>query len=124
MKFAIFQIRDNGIDEVEYKFCSYNEFKFQFSDYQMVCSMSINLDNEYDALETIFYKFNADIPVGFKGHSLSVSDLVRLTINNKYKFYYCDSFGWKDVTKVVERQYLENFVKDDFSAYKDSKFSY
>ena len=46
-----------------------------------------------------------DLPERFKGHSMSVSDIVKICINgdeNKAKYYYCDSFGWVDITKEVK----------------------
>ena len=41
-------------------------------------------------LEQVFEKFNLDRPDDFKGHSLSVSDIVKLND----KLYICDSFGF------------------------------
>jgi hypothetical protein len=43
-------------------------------------------------LEAIFTAFNFN-PIGFRGHSLSVSDVVSL--NGEY--YFCDSFGFKKI---------------------------
>lgn len=52
-------------------------------------------DGEVDAkgLEDIFYIFNMDRPEDFCGHSLSVSDIVE----KDGKFFFCDSFGWKEI---------------------------
>ena len=36
---------------------------------------------------------NINHPINYKGHSLSVSDICE--IDNKY--YFCDSFGWKEI---------------------------
>lgn len=47
--------------------------------------------NTYQALSDIHYIFNMDHPESFKGHSLSVSDIVEIEGVN----FYCDSFGWK-----------------------------
>ena len=44
-------------------------------------------------LEAIFTAFNCNHPIGFRGHSLSVSDVVSL--NGEY--YFCDSFGFKKI---------------------------
>ena len=44
-------------------------------------------------LERLYTKFNIDHPAGFKGHSLSVSDLVELD----GKCYYCDSIGFVEL---------------------------
>lgn len=45
-------------------------------------------------LDDIYTQFNINRPADFKGHSLSTSDIVELD----GKFFYCDSFGWEEVT--------------------------
>ena len=45
-------------------------------------------------LEALYTKFNIDYPADFKGHSLSVSDVVIA----KGKPYYIDTFGFKELT--------------------------
>ena len=45
-------------------------------------------------LEALYTKFNIDHPADFKGHSLSVSDVVAV----KGKPYYIDTFGFKELT--------------------------
>jgi hypothetical protein len=46
-------------------------------------------------LEEVYMALQGTKPQGYKGHSLSVSDLVEID----GKIYYCDSYGFKDVTK-------------------------
>lgn len=50
-------------------------------------------------LEEVFYMFNEDIPAGYEGRSLSVSDVVEVVNSKLCKpgFYYCDRFGFKKV---------------------------
>ena len=50
-------------------------------------------------LEDIFRIFNIDHPKDFRGHSLSVSDIVEVVDSNSVKsgFYFCDSIGFKAV---------------------------
>lgn len=50
-------------------------------------------------LERIFEKFNFDRPEDFKGHSLSVSDVVVLHQNGKDTAHYTDSIGFVDISK-------------------------
>lgn len=50
--------------------------------------------NETALLEKIYMKFNIDHPEDFKGHSLSVSDIVDLD----GKLYYCDTYSWEEIT--------------------------
>lgn len=43
-------------------------------------------------LEEVFYQFNNEYPADFRGHSLSVSDIVEVD----GKLYFCDSAGFKE----------------------------
>ena len=59
-------------------------------------------------LEGIFEKFNIDRPEDFKGHSLSVSDVVVLHQNGKDTAHYTDSIGFVDISQNF---LLENPLK-------------
>lgn len=48
-------------------------------------------------LEDVYAKFNIRHPEDFKGHSLSVSDVVVLTKCGMSKAFYCDSIGFKEL---------------------------
>ena len=48
-------------------------------------------------LESIYTKFNMDHPSDFKGHSLSISDVVELYDENSSEFHYVDQFGFKAI---------------------------
>lgn len=81
-------------------FRGYNKEKFDFSEYKKVYEWDIDEENCEDIhklLEDIFYIFNCQHPSDFKGHSLSVSDIVMLGDN----YYYCDIIGWKNVSKEI-----------------------
>ena len=45
-------------------------------------------------LEDLFRVFNVERPDDFQGHSLSVSDIVKLYDGTVEEYWYCDSFGW------------------------------
>ena len=47
--------------------------------------------------ENLFVKFNTDRPENFKGHSLSVSDVIALKLQEAVKYYYVDSFGFREL---------------------------
>lgn len=52
------------------------------------------------SLEDVYVLFNTTCPAGHVGHSLSVSDVVKVcesTQHQEYGFYYCDSVGFKKV---------------------------
>ena len=59
-------------------------------------------DNPKEVLEYLFTKFNIDTPEDFHGHLLSTSDIVELIYDNKDEFYYCEPFGWEDVTTFCQ----------------------
>ena len=50
-------------------------------------------------LEDVFTLFNSRRPEGFRGHSLSVSDVVEVedAAGITPGFYFCDSFGFKEI---------------------------
>lgn len=48
-------------------------------------------------LEAIFEKFNLDHPEDFRGHSLSVSDIVVLHQNGQNTAHFVDSFGYTEI---------------------------
>ena len=48
-------------------------------------------------LDDIYYIFNERRPDDFEGHSLSVSDVIKVPDG----YYYCDSFGWKKLDWTV-----------------------
>ena len=63
--------------------------------------MSEDVDRQ---LEDLYVKFNIDHPNDFRGHSMSVSDIVALKIAGEVSFHYVDSVGF---------QKLENFMKSE-----------
>lgn len=70
-------------------------------------------------LESTYSRFNIDRPEDFKGHSLSVSDIVAIRQAGVVSCYYCDSIGFQKLDMVLEPQnYLkaaEMSMEDDYS---------
>lgn len=62
------------------------------------------------SLEDVFCTFNFSRPVGFKGHSLSVSDVVEVIQSSETEpgFYFCDSIGFQkvefDTSRVPDKE--------------------
>lgn len=119
-QYHIFQIKS----ETSYEFRGWATAKpkFSFNDYQNVYSGEV-MDqitfngksekcNESDekVLEDLFVKFNINHPSDFKGHSLSVSDIVLIERKNTRKYYYCDEYGWTDITASIEKENIFNYV--------------
>ena len=59
---------------------------------------------DIDLLEYLYEVFNERRPKEFTGHSLSVSDVIKVQATDDIDptYYYCDSFGWKDITEDVK----------------------
>jgi len=62
--------------------------------YQMVYAAELSPG---ETLEDIYTRFNIDHPEDFKGHSLSVSDVVVLHEKGSNTAYYVDSIGFKEL---------------------------
>ena len=98
--FTIYQLNDNAARD--YHFRSLEELQEK----GLTVNMG-NYDKVYDAalmpdmsLGRIFEKFNFDRPEDFKGHSLSVSDVVVLHQNGTDTAYYVDSSTFVDVSET------------------------
>ena len=87
--------------ESEYIFMDWEWVKekdlFNPPDYHFVYSgTETDCIDDTDLLNYLFEKFNVNHPEDFKGHSMSVSDVIKVyqedgkTVN----IYYCDSFGF------------------------------
>ncbi len=54
-------------------------------------------DNAHVICENLYMKFNIDRPEDFRGHSLSVSDVIALKRQGEVNYYFVDSFGFKEL---------------------------
>lgn len=91
MKYKIKQIKD--IKNCDYAFEHYDwcKDKINLNDYQVVYEGEIEVETDpISTLEKLFEIFNINHPEDYRGHSLSVSDIMELDGKN----YYCDAFGW------------------------------
>lgn len=73
-------------------------------------------DVDCKTLEDVFRKFNNDHPAGYKARSLSVSDVVEVIESDSVKsgFYFCDSFGFQEVSFEPDKtQISERFCDGD-----------
>jgi len=92
----IWQLRSNS--DFDLRFISYDEVLKSFGEpnkenYELVYEGEI----ESNDLETIYTKFNLNHPIGFTGHSLSMSDVVELYDSTGSEFHYVDRFGFKKI---------------------------
>ena len=86
-------------------------------DYDLVYQGDISDFSSDNLLEGIYRKFNLDRPEDFRGHSLSMSDVVVTEINNEHKAYYCDRIGFQEMPEFFAEQ--SKWI--DYSANYDMK---
>ena len=84
--------------DIRMKFISYDELEKQFGhpepeNYQLVFEGEVDTND----LEALYEKFNVDHPAGYRGHSLSMSDIVELYDETGSSFHYVDRFGFQQV---------------------------
>ncbi len=101
MKIRIYQI-DMGRDEKRVAFQGLDTLEmFQGTDQinSSIYDCVFSGDVDCNGLEDVFQKFNTDHPMGYKGRSLSVSDIVEVieADNIKQGFYFCDIIGFSKV---------------------------
>lgn len=102
-EYVIYQVKAS----VPFSFMNWKYAK-EHADWSFVPYRSVWHDTEeardnMDLVNYLWEVFNERHPEGFRGHSMSVSDivLVKDIEANEKKYYYCDSFGWKDITNEV-----------------------
>lgn len=100
MKIKIYQI-DSSKDDKKLKFFNYESTIKRTRG--MIASDSYNCvysgEVECKGLEDVYRKFNVDKPDSFKGHSMSVSDIIEVVESDEIEsgFYFCNSIGFKKV---------------------------
>ena len=100
--FSIYQLK-SGDETLDYRFEPLDSIRRD--------GLSVKLENYelvYQAplapgvgLEDIYTRFNIAHPADFKGHSLSVSDIVVLHENGKDTAHYCDRLGFSQVPEFL-----------------------
>ena len=101
--FSIYQLKP-GDTTRDYRFepldaIRNNGLSVKPENYELVYTSPLT---EKDSLESIYTRFNIDHPADFKGHSLSVSDIVVLHQDGKDTAHYCDRFGFSQVPEFLQ----------------------
>lgn len=97
MNYKIYQV-DPHFCDYAFEWWSWARDRFNFSDYELKYEGKVEVEDVNKTLEDLFTKFNIKRPEDFKGHSLSVSDIIELD----GKYYYCDNVGWTEITKYIK----------------------
>ena len=71
------------------------------ANYELIYTAPLTADI---TLNSIWEKFNIDHPKDFKGHSLSISDIVVLHQNGKNTAHYVDSIGFQKVPEFLQEK--------------------
>lgn len=81
------------------------DMKVSICDYDFLYSGKCNeigqFESETELLDKIYSKFNLDIPSDFRGHSLSVSDVILFNKGGVLTAYYVDTTGFVKVPNFI-----------------------
>lgn len=99
-QFSIYQLKNSGdlhgIRFESFDYLQKNGIKCDIRNYDLVYSGHMRPN---ESLDSLFYKFNMEHPEDFKGHSLSVSDVIVVKERGKSTAHYVDSFGFKQLDR-------------------------
>lgn len=121
--FLIYQIRRGGELDA-YRFMNYDYLQSkgvtpERGGYDAIYTGGfMDYGNARTDLDMIYQRFNVDHPADFKGHSLSVSDIVALKQNGVVSCHYVDSIGFRELPNFLKPEnYLKNvemLLEDDY----------
>lgn len=119
--FLIYQIRRGGELDA-YRFMNYDYLQSkgvtpERGGYDAIYTGGfMDYGNTRTNLDMIYQRFNVDHPADFKGHSLSVSDIVALKQNGVVSCHYVDSIGFRELPNFLKP---ENYLKNAEMAMED-----
>lgn len=119
--FLIYQIRRGGELDA-YRFMNYDYLQSkgvmpERGGYDAICTGGLaDYGDNKTNLDMIYQRFNVDHPADFKGHSLSVSDIVALKQNGVVSCHYVDSIGFRELPNFLKP---ENYLKNAEMAMED-----
>ena len=103
--FSIYQIK-GGDETRDFRFEPYDRLQaagnvVDRANYELVYSAPLAPET---SLEDIYTRFNIDHPKDFKGHSLSVSDVLVLHQDGQDAAHFVDSVGFREVPEFLQEQ--------------------
>lgn len=75
-------------------------------DYELMYEGEVGEFRGNATLEALYTQFNIDHPEDFRGHSLSVSDVIVISVDGKDTAYFCDSFGFTEMPEFFREKEL------------------
>lgn len=103
-RYGIYQIQNDSSGQ-DYKFMNLDfaqshGYTVNQNDYALIYS-----DKLYPAetLDSLYEKFNINHPADFRGHSLSVSDVVVMNRGGEVKAFYVDSVGFQELPDFYQQ---------------------
>ena len=105
---AIYQLRHDVIPELGFIGLDQLKSPPKKENYEAVYAHGIRISEDVtQTLENLYYIFNQARPEDFKGHSLSVSDIVALKRDGVVSYYYCDSVGFRELSDFGRESVLK-----------------
>ena len=103
--FSIYQLKD-GEETRDFRFEPYDRLQaaglaVERGNYELIYTAPLTAGT---SLDDIFTRFNIDHPKDYKGHSLSVSDVVVLHQNGQDTAHYVDRAGYKEVPEFLQEK--------------------
>ncbi len=92
-------VRFEGMDQLKKLSVQINQ-----DDYELVYEGEVGEFRGNVTLEAIYTQFNTNHPEGFRGHSLSVSDVVVIDIDGERTAYYCDTAGFTEMPEFFREK--------------------
>ena len=119
--FAIYQLRESDnttlLRFLNSEYLEKKGLSAQKENYTAVYAGSLDRSGDtQDRLNELYETFNVRRPEGFRGHSLSVSDIVALKQNGVVSCHYVDSRGFKELPGFIKP---ENYLKNAEMAMED-----
>ena len=119
--FVIYQLRDSDdtarLHFMNYEYLEKKGLSVQKENYAAVYAGNLDRRGDtQDRLNELYETFNIRRPEDFRGHSLSVSDIIALKQNNVISCYYVDTVGFKEVPDFLQP---ENYLKSAEMATED-----
>lgn len=122
MKIILYQI----IPELDSERLMYNRLeyimkscgdKFPAEIYELVFSGDV----EAKSCDDVWTIFNTNLPDGYKGRSMSVSDVLEIVdSDNRSKFFFCDSFGFKEI-EFDKKKAMTLVLNHDFDCVQEKR---